>query len=663
MDGPPSTPPRRNVVHRAGAHLHKRTTSKITLMLSPPTPPHGGTASSAYRIVPESPSANRVMSPPAKRSALAKISWGPTERSTKKQGAGGGGFWTRRRVVVLAGLVLVVVLLARGPTRTAWGRWSDGGDVEQATYGRGNADKPSPRVPPVAALHPPEPQFYPAPPKPLAPGAGPPPAPPPMPQKHRPHPAAVDPHDRFRKVAAKPVVAAPAALPPPSHDLEVTSATDPDSARRFLLIGWMGEQETKAQQHLYQLGLLALALNRTLVLPNVKRSRFGTCYHHPFSLYYAEDTLSRFGIPYITSDEFWAWTDRQRTAPSAQVVSFVRGPVEPVEAVAITPQHMCLSERNLDFGEFKGKAFFSPNADWKSVEAREQYGIEVVQELLKQERVLSAEGQDDVRTPAVLVTHFNLRYPFLAPSAVSALSPFDFPPPSPYSYFAYSSHWTALGESIAASLSPFVAVHWRTETLPVDILLPCGDALIASLHAIKRAHPKIQTVYLATDYPIEVLRHPGDEKSATAHSGTMTKTLTPGHHAAMRAFLGKLEGADVVDGEGASGLRITTFMEEQARVELPPDLKKAVGRGGLQDVDGAIVGIVDKIVLMSAEVFFAGLPVSESAHGCAKLSQFTTQVVSGRHDLRAQGGDEGARLWNEVEHFSLGGGRAKQQWD
>ncbi|GAA6050841.1 hypothetical protein JCM3770_005733 [Rhodotorula araucariae] len=651
MDGPPSTPPRRSVVHRPGAHLHKRTKSKITLMLSPPTPPHGSTAS-AYRIIPESPSANRVMSPPSKRSAFARISWGPKERSAQKQ----GGVWTARRLVVLLGLVLVVVFLARRPHKPGWGRWTDGGDVEQATYGRGNVDTPSPRVPPVNAQAQPEPQFYPAPPRPLAPGAGPPPARPP-PRNRHPAAAAVRPHDRFRKVAAKPAEV-PAMLPPPPHDLEVTSATDPDSARRFILVGWMGEQETKAQQHLYQLGLLALALNRTLVLPNVKRSRFGTCYQHPFSLYYDGDTLSRFGIPFVTSEDFWAWTDRQRAAPTAQVVSWVRGPVVPVEAVAVTPQHMCLTERNLEFGEFEGKAFFSPNTDYKSVEAREQYGTEVVQELLEQERAPGTDNEGDLRTPAVLVAHYNLRYPFLAPSAIAALSPFDFPQPLPYSYYAYSSHWTALGESIAASLSPFVAVHWRTETLPVDALLPCGDALIASLQAIKRDHPEIQTVYLATDYPIEVLQHPGEEQSATAHSGTMTKTLTPGHHAAMRAFLAKLEGDDTVEGTGEGALRVTTFMEEQARVELPPEPRKVVGHGGLQDVDGAIVGIVDKIVLQSAEVFYAGLPVSESAQGCAKLSQFTTQVVSGRHDLRAQGG--GARLWNDVSHFSLGGRGERQ---
>lgn len=321
----------------------------------------------------------------------------------------------------------------------------------------------------------------------------------------------------------------------------------------------------------------------------------------------------RFGIPYVTSNDFWAWTDRQRAAPSAQVVSFVRGERGPVEGVAISPQKMCLAERNLDFSAFEGKAFFSPMIDWKSVQAREKFGEEVVRDLLAQERLPdgagSAASSGERKSPAVLVVQYNLRYPFLTPSAVTALSPFPFAEPAPYSYFPYSSHWTELGHSIASSLSPFLAIHWRTETLAVDRLLPCGETLVRSIRAVKDQHPEIKTVYLATDYPLEVLRTPGKEKGATAHSGTMTKTLTPAHHAAMRQFLAALEGDDLVEGGAdGQGLRITTFMDEQRRVEWPAGLDGLVGEGGLEDVDGAIVGIVDKIVLTNAQRASRSIP-------------------------------------------------------
>ncbi|GAA5901030.1 hypothetical protein JCM8208_007598 [Rhodotorula glutinis] len=621
-DGPPLTPPRKTVVHRAGAHLHKRTSSKITLLLSPPTPPHGTAASStSYRIIPESPSSSRVLSPPSKRrAAVQPLSWGPDATAKKAS-----GFWTRRRVLVLVGMALVVLVVARRPsvptTGLRRGRAGAAGD-EQATYGRSNVEPPARKVVPVA----PEPvKYYPAPPQPHAPGAGPGAA------RARPH---------------KGPVARPAARPAPPHDLEVTSATDPDTARRYLLVGWMGEQETKAQQHLYQLGLLSLALNRTLVLPTVKRSRFGTCFDHPFSLYYAEDTLADFGFPYVTSDEFWAWTDRQRSAPSAQVVSLVRGAPDSNVEPGHPLEHMCLSERNLDFGEHEKLAFFN---EGKSAASRADFGVDLVQRLLEQEPTPDHLDRH-AKTPSVLVADLHLRYPFLTPSLVANLSPFDFPRPSPYSYFPYSNHWTALGERIASSLSPFVAVHWRTETLPVETLAPCGDALVAALEALQRDHPEIGTVYLATDYPLEVARStdPKALERATAHSGTMTKSLTPAHHAAMRRFVAKMD---------ASKLRVTTFLDEQGRVELPDELQKMVGSGGLQDLDGAIVGIVDKIVLMQAEVFYAGLPVSESPQGCAKSSSFTAQITNGRHDLREGEGAIGSRLRGDVEHFALPGGR------
>ncbi|BGO95681.1 hypothetical protein NBRC10512_007379 [Rhodotorula toruloides] len=678
MDGAPTTPPRRRPTQHAHSHLHKRTSSKIVL-LSPPTPPHGAPSSMPFRISPESPEkagAGRYgrakLTPPPEeedageaQGAQVQPVW-MRDKGAKGRASGGRG-WSRAKTALVACALVATVLLfergRRGGTESAW--WDASGGDERETYGRANEFVAAPLSSSASDIDPVS--FYPAPPNlppPPLPGAGNPPPP-----------------DRFRKIVVGKVHHPPpppailqdedARMPtsdePPRHNLEVTSATDPDTARKFLLVGWMGEQETKAQAHLYQLGLLALSLNRTLVLPSVKRSRFGTCYSNPFSLYYASDTFARFNIPYITADDFYAWTDRQRAPPPAQVVSFVRGERGPVENVAISPQKMCLAERNLDFSAFKGKAFFSPMNDWKSVQAREQFGEEVVRDLLAQERLPEGQGAATMerKSPAVLVIQYNLRYPFLTPSAITALSPFRCPEPLPYAYFPYSPHWTSLGHSIASSLSPFLAIHWRTETLEVDRLLPCGETLVRSIRAVKQQHPEIKTVYLATDYPIEVLRTPGKEKGATAHSGTMTKTLTPAHHAAMRQFLAALEGDELVEGGAdGQGLRITTFMDEQRRVELPEGLEELVGKGGLEDIDGAIVGIVDKIVLMNAQLFYAGLPVADSpSRGCAKNSQFTTQVISGRRDLLAASSNGESSMWSEVEHFALPGRAGKARTD
>ncbi|BGP16308.1 hypothetical protein JCM10213v2_004310 [Rhodosporidiobolus nylandii] len=472
---------------------------------------------------------------------------------------------------------------------------------------------------------------------PLPPGAG-----------RLPPPAA---NDRFVKViGARPSNARPAvALDADEGTGHRDAATDLEADRKFLLVGWMGEQETKAQAHLYNLGLLALALNRTLVLPNVRRSRFGTCYQKPFSLYYAEDSLSTFGLPYISSADFWAWTERQRSAPSAQVITFHRGDPNPRPQV-MSLSHMCLDARPLDFSQHEPLSFFSPATDWKSQETRDRVGTQVVTTLLPSADEVVNKA-DAASSPAVLVAQMNLRYPFLTPDLAQSLSPFTFPKPAPYSYFPYSSHWTSLGHSIAANLSPFVAVHWRTETLAVDRLAPCGDALVSQLREIRRAHREIKTLYLATDYPLEVLRDGGAASQVTAHSGTMTKTLTPARHEAMKHFLEALEG------EGGAGMRLTTALDEAKNVEWPEELR-GVAAAGLEALDGAIVGIVDKVVLMEAELFYAGR-TRPSVGVCGKMSQFTTQVVAGRRDAlsAARSAGQPTALLNEVGHFGLGGGK------
>ncbi|GAA6034083.1 hypothetical protein JCM8097_000684 [Rhodosporidiobolus ruineniae] len=645
-----------------GGHLHQRTSSKVTLTLTPSTPPNAtrtmGQQSSqpTYRLLPpESPaSSSRTLPPPLFRTPPA----GQPDWST----AGGrerGALWTRRRLVLAVCAAVALILVLGGHNRSRYlARW--GPDGEQETYGRAQAFKDDDAAgvpvgmdefgrPGKGAPQ----EWHPAPER--APGSG--------PAKEQ------GAGDRLVKVGRPPApakVAAPVPvsddeeaedLPAPAVDFETTSVMDPEAAQKFIMVGWMGEQETKAQSHLYQLGLLAVALNRTLVLPGVKRSRFGSCYQNPFSLYYAADTFSSFGIPYITSDEFWSWTERQRSPPTAQVLTLVRGDPVPVEHITMPPERMCLGQRPLDFSQHQPTAHFIPTSDWKSDAARARFGEEVINGLLDPaaSSTETVDGEEtsspSSRAPAVLVAHVNLRYPFLTPSLISRLSPYTFPTPSPYSYFPYSPHWTTLGHAITAHLSPFVGVHWRTETLEVDRLAPCGAALVSKLADVRAQHPEVKTLYLATDYPIEVLRDGGGRaEKATAHSGTMTKTLTPGHHAAMKDFL------DALEGEGGAGLRLTSFLEEQKAVEWPTELAEAMKavKGGIEDLDGAIVGIVDKIVLQSAELFYAGLPVP-SAQGCAKLSQFTTQVISGRRDALRLADDRGAdtTLWNEAGHFML----------
>lgn len=218
-----------------------------------------------------------------------------------------------------------------------------------------------------------------------------------------------------------------------------------------------GSQETKAQAHLYQLGLLALATNRTLVLPGVRKSRFGSCYHqNDFTLYYAADTFDRFGIPYMTASDFTSWLKQNEETPTAQIVSFVRGRSVPLADLHATPHQFCLDSWHLDWTRYDQRAYFISTNDGKSPEVRTKYGEEVVKALLEQDQA------------SVIVVQYNLRFPFLTPNSIASLSPYQFPAPRPYSYFPYSSHLINLGHAISDRLSPFVAIHWRTETLELD---------------------------------------------------------------------------------------------------------------------------------------------------------------------------------------------------
>ena len=55
---------------------------------------------------------------------------------------------------------------------------------------------------------------------------------------------------------------------------------------RLLLPLWIGEQESKGRIHFTQVLHLAASLNRTVVLPNVGKSRLGACGKWGFEAYY-----------------------------------------------------------------------------------------------------------------------------------------------------------------------------------------------------------------------------------------------------------------------------------------------------------------------------------------------------------------------------------------
>ncbi|GAA6038961.1 hypothetical protein JCM8097_000596 [Rhodosporidiobolus ruineniae] len=548
-------------------------------------------------------------------------------------------------------------------------------------------------------------------------------------------------------VKPNPAVPVPLAKVPAEVLDEETCGARDGATCQFLVPAWLGEQETKAQQHLYQLGLLALALNRTLVLPNVSKSRLGTCYKNPFSFYYSPDSLSDLNIPTISQEDFVSWTMRRDPPPSAQVVNmgnalrtYPSGAIEIDSASDPTlvpnkpSRNLCLRapRTRLDFAGHSPLAIYPPEGFHKSEDKRLGFGESVVTTLRSREvgsksSRASASLRAAYNLPDVLAFNYELRFPILSPSLAAS---FASPSPSldeygeeeprleplPFQHFPYAQTWTDLGAELAAHLSPYIAVHWRTETLTPSNLAPCAQSLLGKLLALQSRHPELKTVYLATDYPIEALDPSFGDGAAVAHSGTFAKVVTEQHHAAMRRFLRNFER------QAQGRLRLTTFAKElpalagalsedlAARLvdvttpAAPPSLdplgvpspppsgppsteETLVALRSLSTLDSGLLGILDKEVAVRAELFLTGVPGvgSSTKDACAKLSSFTNQLVGAREGRREaqrveeeretdgvgeereeeDGEEEGerereerftpGRLWNAVAHFSLSG--------
>lgn len=438
----------------------------------------------------------------------------------------------------------------------------------------------------------------------------------------------------------------------------------------YLVAGFIGEQETKAQLHLHQLGLLALALNRTLVLPNVAKSRMGSCYTSPFTFYYSSTSLSSLGIPTISHENFLEWNERRESPPSAQIVSlpgtnlsYPLGAVE-IDSIAdptLVPRKptrkLCLKapRTRLDFSSYSPIAIFAPEGYHKSERnGLNRFGDSVIH-ILRSEKVGSQasrmEGVKQYSIPNVLVINWELRFPILSPSLLLSpeLSLQLYKTPLPFSHFTYAETWSNISLQIANSLSPFIAIHWRTETLLASNLVPCAFSLVKKIEFLYSQYPLFQTIYLATDYPLQEIFPPPSKSGSSslnlpptiAHSGTFAKVITPQHHLAFQTFLIEFDKLRI---QLNNKLKLTTFdleiqklnLDESIRSQLipssssptTPTISNSNTINSITSLDSGVIGIIDKGVAINAEIFLTGLTIGSNS--CGKVSSFTRQIVSTR---------------------------------
>ncbi|RUS21549.1 hypothetical protein BC937DRAFT_92303 [Endogone sp. FLAS-F59071] len=311
---------------------------------------------------------------------------------------------------------------------------------------------------------------------------------------------------------------------PPENDADLRYCRN--SPCRFLFPVYITEQESKSQQHLQQLALLAAALNRTLVLPNTGRGRLGSCARFPFNHYFSTstiDSLAPYGVRYVTQLEFDHWAVERGEDVTAQFALLEREPKTRPASYKPPPlpnkqklsEKFCLSILPFDYQKYPViRHSFTYGYE------RSRVGVALAKDAIITALKDSAEAhgtrpgvaKDSYKdNAAVMLVHWQLKHAFL-----------DVPIPG--LPFEYHPRWHNITEGVVERLRPFVAIHWRMETVPPQNLPACAARLSAHLRSIRISQP-LRTIYLATDYPLD-----GYARSATWN----VEDVTEDHHEAIK---------------------------------------------------------------------------------------------------------------------------------
>jgi hypothetical protein len=466
----------------------------------------------------------------------------------------------------------------------------------------------------------------------------------------------------------KPPKGPPPLSPQPAVSVDAELCPESPSGCSFIFPGFIIEQESKAQMHLYELGLLALALNRTLVLPLVGGSRMNACEKRHFDFYYAPDALERYGIPSITYQDFIAWANSRIPRPHGQIVNLLtiddhhRAGAVQVET-AVNPsasghkRHLCLGVSKLAWGNWSPITVYPPHG-WERTTANRQAFVSSLIETFnsgdvgrrsfrgRQPHEDGGDGGSSFSKADVLVfdyeiTHSPLLDPGVLPSGLRTVSPF--------SHLAYSPALVALASHIAHTFSPFVLVHWRQEEVPVDHIPGCAQGLIDKLDRLAGDWPELRAVYLATDYPLESIdsqSRPAAGSEVSRHSDTF-KDLAETHHSSMRIFLSAFDDT----GSRLGGkLKLVTYSRLVRSGELARSLPRALreafpeDQGGVdfEAIDKGLVSIMDKLIAIEANVLLVG--EQKGSQQCGRRgSKFTKHIVQER--------EKKGKLKNTVERW------------
>lgn len=428
-------------------------------------------------------------------------------------------------------------------------------------------------------------------------------------------------------------------------------------ACRFLLPVRVGEQESKARIHFTQLLILARQLNRTIVLPNVGKSRMSACSQWSFGAYYDTNEFARSGKSSdsglaIDLKGFAKWVDERLAPPSSFVVSMESIPQGHhdvlgtqtksedvpfiVERAEVDPKlTSCLESKLARLRSSLPDTALSISFDSGSLKMESDASSHLVQ-LLSSSLDMDAESDLDLMTGPgyeytpqytnssylpladidVLVLDYDLRHPLFATSV------------QPNFNLHYAPALYDLADRLSENIGPFLGVHWRMENVPIQNLAWCAASLISTLRAFLQddvTGKNVRHVWLATDHPrplstftsMDGVRFPveddddqtlngigsGMDGNALQNYGPLRKSstfkaLSSEHDDAIGTLVAAFRPGGDLD-----GWKLSELSEQLGRypyVEGRFDMNEALLG------DSGVFGILDKLVIVQARVFVSG---------------------------------------------------------
>ncbi|KAG8742650.1 hypothetical protein FRC10_001133 [Ceratobasidium sp. 414] len=376
----------------------------------------------------------------------------------------------------------------------------------------------------------------------------------------------------------------------------------------------IGEQETKAQAHLQQskvnieafsaqctkseiVALIARSLNRTLVLPNMSKSRFGACSQNRFDLYYEVKSLEALGVRVVSYEAFLEWCAARRTPPQAQtleMMSWEQHLLQPASFSQSSAWRRCLRKA-------------APRLDWTRNGTR--FAVHDIKEFVSSDRSIvdviqrnaladlsNYPDMDELDIPQVYALSWTLRHPLHSEAANRHLT--------------YANGIVQFADRLLDTAGPIAVIHWRMESAPPMNLVACSKGLIEILKwmSFQDRLKDVRLAYLATDYPLE--------NNATRRSGTF-HDIGEQHHTAINTLRKAFESGGVLE-----SFKLVSY-HDLAR--LVPHAEHVL------ETDPGFVGIMDKVIAGKADIFIRG------SGQCARNSSFTKQIRTTRWQSLQQG--------------------------